>query len=299
MYLNVVATPNDRTTGVVTFERSGPDDPKITMAQAFVGYKLSDEYSLRFGQATNNFGIDAAQTSSQRIPFDRALAAEGNTLLGQRGLWWRGWYDRGIWAIRQADGEFPQVTMGVMNGQYADRSAPGLDKTVEADFKWKPSWGYFGASGMNGEYLQRTASGDAVDGIINHRKAVDFYVFKNPTPFGGQAEWINGTLPGLSATTTGDRRFCGWYLQGVYDKGGNGFPYVRFEEYDQDKDVPGIYRAWHLGYKWRLNNCNQITAQIDRGHNGNEGFNGAAGGAPLTSVIGPVDMYGLQWQMSF
>ena len=297
-YVNLIATPSDRTLGVLTFERAGsvPADPIIAFAQAFAQYKMSPQLSVRMGEATNNFGIDAAQSSADRIPLDRALVAEGNSLLGQRGMWWRGWSDRGVWLISNQHGGAPQVTVGVMNGQFNDRGGPGVGKTIEADVKDIKSWGYFGASMMNGKYLQRSADGDVFANAINNRNAVDLYAFKKATPWGGQAEWIDGKLPGV--ITPADRRINGWYVQGVYDQGGKGFPFVRFEEYDQDKSDPGIYRAWHLGYKWRLNKCNEITLQVDKANNGNRGpvSGGAANG---TSPLGSADMYAVQWQMRF
>ena len=294
MYLNLIATPGDRTLGVLTIERAGPGDPNLTIAQAFAQYKVDDLYSIRGGQAGNNFGIDASQSSRDRIPLDRAMVAEGNSLLGQRGLWWRGWTDRGVWLIRKQDGSLPQVTVGLMNGQFSDRGGPGVGKTVEADVKKLTSWGYFGASLMNGKYLQRAASGDVFANAINDRNAVGLYVFKKATPFGGQAEWIDGKLPGL--LTPADRDFKGWYIQGVYDSGRKGFPFVRFEEYDQDKADPGIYTAWHFGYKWRVNNCNEITFQVDKANNGNRG---PVSGGTTSSALGSADMYAVQWQMGF
>ena len=304
LFLNLIATPNPRTLGVVTFERAGssPADPILATSQAFVQYKMDSLNSIRVGQAGNNFGIDNAQSSKDRIPLDRALAGEGNGLLGQRGLWWRGWNDRGVWLIHNQDGSVPQVTLGIMNGQFTDRGGPGVGKTIEADVKRLTSWGYFGASLNNGKYRQRSAQGDAADGVINNRNAIDLYAFKKATPFGGQFEWIDGKLPGLFPTGTfqgsGDRRFNGWYVQGVYDKGGHGFPFVRFEEYDQDKADPGIYTGWHFGYKYRLNACNELTVQVDKANNGNRGpvTGGAANG---TSALGNADMYALQWQFSY
>jgi hypothetical protein len=291
MYLNLIATPGDRTLGVLTVERAGPGDPNLTLAQAFAQYKMDDRWSIRGGQAGNNFGIDAAQSSRDRIPLDRALVTEGNSNIGARGLWWRGWTDRGVWLIHKQTGEIPQLTVGLMNGQFSDRGGPGVGKTFEADIKRMTSWGYFGVSMMNGKYIQRSTSGDFFS-AINTREALGLYAFKKATPIGGQAELINGKLPGL--LTAADRKFGGWYVQGVYDSGGSGFPFVRYEQYDQDKDDPGIYTGWHFGYKWRLNKCNEITFQIDRANNGNR-----AGGSAPSAVLGSADMYAVQWQMGF
>ncbi len=284
MYINLIVTPNDRTTAVITWARIGPDAQGLTntdWANVFVDYKIDDSFTARFGQGPDWFGLETAQSSGKRLALERAAVLEG----GQGkplGLYFAGPWDRGLWLVRNpTSGEWwePQAIFGVINGQFR---APEQDsnKTMTLDLKWNPEWGEFGASWLNGWWTNDLGL-PFVTGTTQ-RSAILGYVRWDPDSckFAVQGEYVDGNLLGNDID--------GWYSQLEYDPTPDGTAFVKYEMYDPAHGVPANhYDAWHFGYAHWLDKNNELTFQYTAADN--------------RQVVGNTsrDEASLQWQFGF
>ncbi len=269
----------DRTTGIVTFARVGPDDPNIDLYNAFVDYSFGDRYAVQFGQVPTWFGLEAWEGSSVRDTLERAMILEG----GGQGFWFAGAADRGIWLRRMptADTWEPLVVLGAWNGQFRNDDANN-DKNISLDLKWSRDWGMFGASWFDGTYVDGS-------GVENPREAIDLYVRVFPQPFGFQAEWADGEMFGV------DRD--GYYLHANYDlPNGTDRAYARWQEFCAE--MPGgnlEYDAWTVGFIRQLDENNELTLEYTDG----DWEAGSGVGVEQELPSGSDDMLALQWQYSF
>jgi len=240
MFLNVIGNVNDRTMGVITLSRVGPNDPNIDLYNAFVDYKINDEWNVQMGQAPTWFGVEAWEGSSARLPLERALILESGP-----GFFYKGAPDRGIWAARKQVETFPALRLGVCNGEFRGGDQ-NTNKTVSADLKWKLDWGQAGVS-----YLDGTEGPDATE---TDRQAVGAYVRLFPAPWGLQAEWADGEMLGA------DRD--GYYVQGCHAFADHpGTLFARWEEMTIENSVSSNYEALHFGYAHQLDANNEVTVQ--------------------------------------
>lgn len=283
LYVNFVGKLNDRTYGQVTLFRGGiPGEPKVDLDYAFVDYKLSDLWNVRFGQWPNTFGWDDAESSSRRLVLDRFVAAEGLSSRperpGLRGVWFAGSSDRGVMFTRKGQGSVPTLNFELMNGNFRE-SDNNNDKTYEVDARFTQPWGIFGASYINGDYT--SVNPDGTLGAETPRRALGLYLHTDPTPWGVQGEYIDGELFGHDIR--------GWYGQAAHCVG-KGTQFARYEWFDPQRDVSGdAYKALHLGYMYQLDANNRLTL---------EWINADRKPAPLTPEI-DYGQLGLQWQMGF
>jgi len=289
MYVTIKGDVNDRTTGIITLSRVGGQGPNIDLYNAFVDYKVGDQWAVQVGQVPTWFGLEAWEGSPARLPLERARILEGAAAGGVEGFWWQGAPDRGLWLRRNPAGSEPLVIIGVCNGQFREGEM-NPDKNISLDLKWARDWGMFGASWFDGKFSRM--EGDPAVEVKTDRNAVAAYVRYFPNPWGLQAEWADGELLGR------DRN--GYYLQGMY-KTDTGTAFARWEEYTAkapnmiDVDQVGVgdtdYDALHLGYVWVLDEANEITAEY----------------VDATRTAGPVhermdygDSYGgVQWRFAF
>lgn len=281
LYVNLIGNWNDRAQSVITFGRVGPEDPKIDLEVAMVNYKFRDNWVLTFGQAPNFFGWDTAESSSKRLPFDRWAAGEGIPgrpgRPGIRGLYFAGPWDRGVYVTRQSQASSePTVILGLVNGNFRN-SDNDNNKVWSVDLKWKPRWGQFGASYMDGKYTEvppGAAAGTAA--VTQPRRALGLFVHTEPTPFGFQGEFLDGEMFGKDVQ--------GWYGQVAYNKGGPGTPYFRYEQFDQDQATMGnTFVGWRLGYAYQVDKNNEVTLEIHDAHAGSIDYG----------------QLGAQWQVAF
>lgn len=284
MYINLIVTPNDRTKAVITWARIGPDPMGLTnvdWANVFVDYKIDDQFTVRAGQGPDWFGLETAQGSGSRLALARAAVLEG----GQGkplGMYFAGPWDRGAWLVRNPTSDDwwdPQVIFGVMNGQFraTDKNS---NKTLSVDLKWKPSWGEFGASWLDGWWTNDVGL-PGVTGTTR-RSAVLGYARWDPDwcRFAVQGEYLDGKLLGNNVD--------GWYTQLEYDPAPDGTAFVKYEQYDPAHGVPANqYDAWHVGYAHWLDGNNELTLQYTSGEN--------------RQVAGSTsrDELALQWQLGF
>lgn len=278
MYLNVQANVSPKSTAVVQFERVTPigevSDRTVTLSSCFLDYKFNDLWSVMFGQVPSSYGWDTAESSSRRLPLERFAASEGFGAFEGRpavtGFWFLGPWDRGFYVTRKANGSEPTLIAGLINGNFTTNDN-NQNKPYEIDLKWKRGINYYGVSWFDGTYTTPGTN------VTTERRSYDLSFHRDPCPWGFQAEYLDGVLF--------DRDMDGWYGQVAYNKrGGKATPYVRYEQYDQDKSASGdTYMALHAGIAYQLDKWNELTLQLTDASVG------------CTNL----DYSGLQWQMGF
>ena len=287
-YFTLKGDLDTRTTGIITFSRVGPGDPNIDLYNCFVDYRLGERYAIQAGQVPTWFGLEAWESSSVRLPFERAKILEGGP-----GFWFAGASDRGVWLRRNPQGDEPLVVLGVWNGQFRSDDMND-DKNISLDVKFNREWGQFGASWFDGTFVQTPAGGPAVEA---DRNAVDVYVRKFADPWGFQAEWADGEMFGA------DRD--GWYAQAMYDlQDGKNVAFARWEEFNAEPHATAVtqsgttapsaeYTGFTIGVRHKVYESGYITIQYTDGDWDRTGtVDGQSGN-------NSEDLLGIQWQYSY
>ena len=283
MYINLWFTPNDRTKAMIQWTRVGGDAHATANADfgdVWVEHKVTDTLTARMGQSNNNFGLEMNQSSSQRLPLERAAFLQGNggTATGAtgayKGLYFGGLWDRGLWLTYtpQTTKWDPKVTLGIMNGQFRAGDTNG-NKTVLLKAHWNHDWGQFGATWLDG----KVTSSPTTD-----RNAILGYVRWAPADckWAAQAEYVDGELLGADID--------GWYGQVEYAPVPEGTAFARYEQYDPMTATPGNeWDAWHLGYAQWIDPYNELTIEYTDGTNEGD----------LTQCSR--EEIALQWQLGF
>ena len=266
MYITLLATPNSRTTGLVTLRRTGlATDPAIDFEAAQVDYKIDNQWTARFGQVMTNWGWDGAESSSKRIPLDRFVGVEGIAARtgrpGINGMYFRGPSDRGMYIVRNPQRrEEPMVTLGLVNGNFT-ASDNDNNKTYSVDLKWQKRWGSYGASWMDGKYLYQPPGTPAPPMVDTDRQGLNLWAHSDPAPWGFQTEYVKGKLAGNSPTKTNATNMNGWYGQVAYNRG-TGTPFLRYEILDPDTAATGdTYSGWHIGCAYQPDRNNKLTLE--------------------------------------
>lgn len=284
-YLNFAFKPNDRTQVGLLLTREGSNAVTVNWANIFADYKLDDYSNIRFGRSSTTFGWDAAQSSSQRLPLERACFDEGGTN-GSRGkppgLFFIGPYDTGFWYYYtpKDNATFPQLILSATNGE--GLGTPANDHiATQIDLKWRPKWGQFGVSYLDAVYTGPDPYfiGTPVPNVSWARNGVEGYVRYAQPSFATQWEYLKGNLGGHGMN--------GWYGQlEVPLQSTPGTFYARYQQYEPNEDDPlGLdnYDAWDLGYAHQLDRNNRLTLQITSASRGSAGR----------------DETGFQWQAGF
>jgi hypothetical protein len=302
LYLSIIAKTSDRSQAVVQLACDGPYVHPTTTnwASLYSDYALGHHDTVRFGQAPTWFGIEAWQSSSQRLSFERAAFVEGGNGGKPFGFFGASPWDRGIWWIHTPPSSSwaPQTVVSVVNGAF--RNDPIIDnKTVEADLKWSPKWGMYGVSWLNGAFKQPAAApgaGSIVPGWVTGtqfgRDALLGYVRYAPSPKGWalQSEYLGGTLDTYSVR--------GFYAQAELPIACTpGTAFLKYDMFNTDTDAAhgATYQGWTLGYCHQLDNNNKLTAERTWGENGNTPSALQGGDAKA----GTLNETGVQWQYSF
>ena len=276
LYMNVISPVDNTTTAVVTYAGVGPlfrEGGGGSFENIFVDYKPVPTWTIRMGQAPNWFGLDAAESSSIRIPPERALVTEGNTVLGLSGLYAFGPSDRGLWVTWDGRPLSPdkkqglRVTGSVHNGQFQDTDKNN-NKNVSLDAEYFTKWGQFGASWLDGMYTNARVTPTATQDRSAFGLNLRLFPGVAVPNWGFQAEWLDGTWLGTDRT--------GWYAQASYhfpDK--QNIAYTRYEEFNPNKNaVNDTYNGLHLGVKHSITPMDDVTLEYVLGNVGR----GSAGG---------------------
>ena len=213
---------------------------------------------LRLGLAKVPYGYENLQSSSQRLPFDRADAvnsgAPGERDVGVFFTWGTSAAHRTLKAMADSaykgEGDNGIVNVAVYNGQTGNRAEANDDKHVAVRLAYpfllpRRQIVELAVQGYTGTYTltpdMRTAGVTAPDGydFDDRRVAVTFSLI--PRPVGLLAEWNWGDGPrydpARNAVVNGE--LSGGYVQAMYrlplPEGRLLFPYARFQHYEGGK----------------------------------------------------------------
>ena len=240
---------------------------------------------LRIGQSKLPYGFENMQSSSNRLPLDRAdalnTASDDERDLGVFYYWappevrqtFKQLVDDGL----KGSGDFGVVGLGVYGGQGANR----LDKNGEPHVVARATWpqalpfgqiGELGAQAYHGRYVPTHSTGVTLDeaaGLIDERAAITAVLY--PRPFGLQAEWNAGRGPRLDPArqAIGVAPIDGGYLQGSYRweaPVGVVTPFIRWQRFHggkkTEKDAPDMaLDETDYGGEWEFDDALELTLQ--------------------------------------
>jgi len=245
-------------------------------------------FRLRFGQSKVPFGWENLQSSSNRIPLDRAdplnSAIPNERDLGVFAYWaptrirqrFRVLIDSGF----KGSGDYGVVGVGAFNGQTANRpeanqASSNLHTVLRVSYPFRLANGQFievGAQGYTGRFVlppnQRTSGVTGASEFDDERAALSLVVY--PQPLGLQAEWNMGRGPEVdpAARVIDTRPLDGGYVQAMYRArfaGQTLIPFVRGQRYDGGKKAETDARSYRVrelevGAEWLPMPAFELTA---------------------------------------
>ena len=242
-------------------------------------------YRVRFGQSKIPFGFENLQSSSNRLPLDRAdplnSALPNERDIGVLFYWSPGEARRRFRVLTDSglkgSGDYGVFGAGVFNGQTANRNEQnnGLHAVARLAYPFRLANGQFvelGAQGYHGRFVipaaQRSPGVAGPAEFLDERIAGSLVVY--PQPFGLQAEWNVGRGPefdpGSSSIRT--RRLGGGYVQAMYRArraGQTVTPFLRAQRYDGGKKLETDARHYRVrelegGVEWLPVSAFELTA---------------------------------------
>jgi hypothetical protein len=242
-------------------------------------------FRVRVGQSKIPFGWENLQSSSNRLPLDRADGLN-SAIPNERDLavivYWapphirqrfRTLVERGL----KGTGDYGVVAAGVFNGQTANRAEANenLHTVLRVSYPFLLGSSQFvelGVQGYRGRYVLpsglRSAGLIAPSAFDDQRLAVSFVLY--PQPFGLQAEWNVGHGPEFdpATQTTRKRSLYGGYAQAMYRVQSGGqvlIPFARAQRYVGGKKLELDARRYRVrelevGMEWLPLAAFELTA---------------------------------------
>jgi Phosphate-selective porin O and P len=256
------------------------------------------EYRVRVGQSKVPYGWENMQSSSNRLPLDRAdglnSAVRNERDLGAFFYWtpkpaqdfFKEVTDKGL----KGSGNYGVFGLGAYNGQGGSflETNDNLHVVSRLTIPMQFANGqYFeaGVQGYIGEYTVLSSGirplgvgtgSDKPTGAAdtgnpqgwNDRRIAATWVWY-PQPFGFQSEWTVGRGPGLNdaQTTIEDRALYGGYAMLIYNIEncyGHCYPFVRWSYYKggykSERNAPFVnINEWEFGNEWQINSAAELT----------------------------------------
>ncbi len=241
------------------------------------------EYRLRFGQSKVPFGFENLQSSSNRLPLDRADALN-SAVPNER--------DFGAFFLYspakvrkinkdltndalKGSGDYGMFAVGLYNGQAANKPELNGNLHAVARLSYPIKIGKQiiepGIQAYTGKYTieQRSTDAKAVKDLtyLDRRVAASIVLYQQP--FGILAEYNIGESPSFDAATDSIRvqSLKGGFITASYrSKLGKGFitPYARYQVYDGAKKLELDARRYdmnelELGVEWQLIKNLEVT----------------------------------------
>jgi|1048.fasta_scaffold08588_1 hypothetical protein len=260
----------------------------LQVRDAYFDYSFDEkkEYRVRFGQSKVPFGYENMQSSSNRLPFDRAdalnSAAPNEREFGVFFMYTpqkiRENHQKWANARYKGNGDYGAFTLGLYNGQTTNR--PELNDNLHSLARVtypisirgqiiEPSLqaytGFFTIPKENLSAGVRTNSGQT---YLDRRAAASINIY--PKPFGLLAEYNIGKSPGFNAATDSIevRDLRGGFVTLSYcaelKKGSTLFPFIRYQYYDGAKKHETDARMYEVkelefGAEWSVFRNLEIT----------------------------------------
>jgi hypothetical protein len=242
-------------------------------------------FRVRLGQSKIPYGWENLQSSSDRIPLDRADATN-SALPNERDvgalLYWAPGPIRARFRMLadselKGSGDYGVVGIGAFNGQGANRSESNgnLHTVLRVSYPFLLPGGQVveaGVQGYTGRFVlpesQRTADVAGPAEFTDRRAAATLVVY--PQPFGVQAEWNVGRGPEADPTARAiaSRSLSGGYVQAMYRArvaGRTVVPFARAQRYDGGKKLETDARSYRvreleIGVEWLPAAAIELTA---------------------------------------
>lgn len=253
-------------------------------------------HRFRVGQSKIPYGWEKMQSSSNRIPLDRAdglnSAQRNERDLGifyyYTPVWVQDIFTEVMEENLKGSGNYGMFGVGIYNGQGGSNRDFNSDVHAVARLTWpiKTATGQImelGIQGYTGQYVVLgspilpdgigppvTPSGTGVaPGQLDQRLAGSLIIY--PQPWGFQSEWNIGRGPSLNDAQTAvvTRSLYGGYAMLFYKYDsptlGTFFPYVRYDYYRGGykvvRNAPfSVTNDWELGCEWQFNSSVELTA---------------------------------------
>lgn len=231
----------------------------LQVRDAYFDYSFDkkQEYRVRFGQSKVPFGYENMQSSSNRLPLDRAdalnSAAPNEREFGVFFMYTpqkiRENHQKWANATHKGNGDYGAFTLGLYNGQTTNR--PELNNNLHSIARLtypifvkgqviEPSiQGYTGLFTIPKENLSAGVKTNQNQTYLDQRAAASINVY--PRPFGLLAEYNLGKSPGFNPATDSIevRDLRGGFITLSYrtelNNGSTLFPFVRYQSYDGAK----------------------------------------------------------------
>jgi phosphate-selective porin len=255
-------------------------------AYADVALDRARTWRVRLGQSKIPFGWENMQSSSNRIPLDRADALN-SALPNERDVaalvYWaptrvRELLEHLVDSGLKGSGDYGALGVGVFNGQGTNRPEANDGLHTAARFAWpfavgRGRYAEVGVQGYAGRYVLtsslRTPGVSAASDYADARAAATVVLY--PQPFGLQAEWNVGRGPEFdpATRTVVARRLDGGYVEAQYRLRRGGatlLPYVRAQRYDGGKKFEldarrHRVRELDVGLEWQPARAFELTAE--------------------------------------
>lgn len=260
---------------------------QIRDAYADVFLDRTRRFRLRLGQSKMPYGFENMQSSSNRLPLDRADALN-SAMVNERDIgavfyWTPPQVRRRLAALvdsgLKGSGDFGMVGLGVFNGQGAARPEANnsLHTVARIAYPFQLASGQYvelGVMGYTGRYVLpsnlRSAGLSALPEYRDERVGGTFVWY--PQPLGLVAEWNVGRGPEAvpEQRATRERRLEGGYVQTMYRLRPAGqvvIPFVRAQRYDGGKKFELDARRYRVreleaGVEWLPTRAFELVAQF-------------------------------------
>ncbi len=280
----------------------------------------SKEYRIRAGQSKVPYGWENMQSSSNRLPLDRADGLN-SAVQNERdvGLFF---YYTPVWAqdlFREVlekglkgSGNYGLFAFGAYNGQGGSlqETNDNLHLVTRLAVPYQFCNGQImevGVQAYQGEYTVGTSAirplggalatpTNSLAGIKDERVAATFVWY--PQPLGFQSEWTVGRGPGLNPTQTSinEQHLYGGYAMVNYkldDCYGTWFPFARWSYYQggykTQRNAPVVdIDEVEFGAEWQINTAAELTLSYLITDRTNTNATTAAGVAPYQQFEGHV-----------
>ena len=241
------------------------------------------QHRLRIGQSKVPFGFENLQSSSNRLPLDRADALN-SAVPNERDMGvfyyftthearrrFRILTDSGL----KGTGDYGVLGFGVMNGQTANRSESNnsLHAAVRLSYPWRLPNGQFveaGVQAYNGRFVvpAKSAGVAARPEYQDDRVAVSFTWYAQPFGLVGEYNWGKGPDFVAGTRSIDDRTLQGGYVQSMYRWRTHGQvvqPFARLQSYHGGKKVEQDARHYEVheleaGVEWLPFSNFELTA---------------------------------------
>lgn len=241
-------------------------------------------HRLRLGQSKVPFGFENLQSSSNRLPLDRAEGLN-SAMPGERDFgvfyYWTPSSARRLFRILtdsgyKGTGDYGVVGVGVMNGQTANRGEANnsLHHVARVSYPFQLPNGQYvevGAQAYGGNFVlpSRTTGVSAEPEYDDRRVAVSFTWYAQPLGFVGEWNWGEGPEFESATRSVGTRDLQGGFAQTMYRaRVGTQViqPFARAQYYQggrkTDLDARSyLLREYEAGLEWLPISAFELTAQ--------------------------------------